>query len=147
MKKPIPYRLIISVIAGIVTTLILTAITHVIMNLLGKHPPLFKPMWNDTQVQFALFYHSVYAIAGAFVTAMIAKNQARRAVFILGTKELFMWVIGTVILYDHTPTWYNITKALLGIPLAWIGGRIYEMYKKKRALENAKNFSATEQRV
>ncbi|MES2566898.1 MAG: hypothetical protein V4565_08525 [Bacteroidota bacterium] len=144
MKKHIPYRLILSVIAGIITTLLLTATTHIVLNTIGKHPPLFKPMLDDRQVQFALFYHSIFAIAGAFVTAMIAKNQSRRAVFILGTKELFMWLVGTFILYDHSPTWYNITKALLGIPLALLGGKIYEFYKKRKSLDSAKNLRVTE---
>ncbi len=141
MKHPIPYRLIISVIVGIAVTMALTAFTHVVLNLIGKHPPLFKPMLDDRQVQFALFYHSIYAIIGAFVTAKVAKNQERRAVFILGTKELFMWIVGTFILYDHSPTWYNITKALLGIPLAMIGGRLYEYYKKRKSLSEAKHLT------
>jgi hypothetical protein len=118
--------------------MILTGITHIIMHSVGMSPPLFKPMVDDTEVQLALFYHSVYAIVGGFVTGLIAKSQARRAVFILGTKELIMWLIGTILLWHHAPAWYNITKALLGIPLAWIGGRIYEAYKKKKSLETAK---------
>lgn len=142
-KNTIPYRLILAVIAGIVTTLVLTGITHVIMNFLGWHPPLFKPMFDDQEVQLALFYHSVYAVAGAFVTALIAKKQARRAVFILGTKELLMWIIGTILLWNHAPVWYNITKALLGIPLAWIGGRLYETYKKKKSLATARTLPLT----
>lgn len=107
------------------------------------HPPLFKPMFDDQQVQLALIYHSLFAIAGGFVTALIAKNQARRAVFILGTKELFMWILGTILLWHHAPTWYNLTKALLGIPLAWMGGRLYEVYKKKKAMQNAKTLPLT----
>lgn len=138
MKNRIPYRLILSVIAGIATTMALTLFTDLILNLVGKHPPLFKPLLDDDQVQLSLLYHSLYAIVGAFVTAKIAKSQSRKAVLTLGTKELFMWVIGTFILYDHSPTWYNVTKALLGIPLAWIGGKLYEMYKKRKSLEEAR---------
>ncbi|MBC7694971.1 MAG: hypothetical protein H7141_05925 [Burkholderiales bacterium] len=143
MTHRIPYRLIVSIIAGIAATMFLTMLTHVILNLLGQHPLLFKPMLDDNQVQFTLFYHSIYAIIGAMVTAKIAKNQSRKAVLILGTKELFMWVVGAFILYDHSPTWYNITKALLGVPLAWIGGRLYEHYKKRRSLVQAKRFATT----
>ncbi len=143
MTHRIPFRLIVSVIAGIATTMILMMITNFILNIFGEHPPLFKPMLDDGQVQFDLVYHSIYAIIGAFVTAKIAKNQSRKAVLILGTKELFMWVIGMFLLYDYAPTWYNVTKALLGVPLAWIGGRLYEYYKKRRSLVLAKRFSAT----
>jgi hypothetical protein len=143
MKHVIPYRLILSIIAGIATTMLLTIITDEVLNLLGKHPPLFKPILDDSLVQLVLVYHSLYAIIGAFVTAKIAKNQSRTAVLILGTKELFMWLVGMFILYDHSPTWYNVTKALLGIPLAFIGGRLYEYYRKRRSLELAKHLSTT----
>lgn len=142
MKHPIPYRLILSVIAGIAATMFLTMLTHIILNLLGQHPPIFKPMLDDNQVQFDLVYHSIYAIIGAMVTAKIAKNQSRKAVLVLGTKELFMWVVGAFILYDQSPTWYSVTKALLGIPLAWLGGRLYEYYRKRKLLVQARRFSA-----
>ncbi|MDF2449931.1 MAG: hypothetical protein K0R26_2435 [Bacteroidota bacterium] len=138
MKKNIPYRLIFAVVAGIATTMILTGITNIVMHSIGLHPALFQPMYDDTEAQLALFYHSLYAIFGGFITALIAKNKARRAVFILGTKELIMWGIGAILLWQHAPAWYTITKALLGIPLAWIGGILYETYKKRKSLLSAR---------
>ena len=118
--------------AGIITAMLLSTVTHEILHLCGVFPPLRRPMFDTQLVIIALIYHSLYAIAGAFVTAKFAQNKARKAVFILGTKEAFMWILGTLLLWKHSPPWYNITKALLGIPLAILGGKIYSHFNNKR---------------
>ena len=66
---------------------------------------------SPTLVLVALAYHSFYAVIPAYITAYIARDKARKAVIILGTKEAIMWVLGTLLLWHHTPPWYNITKA------------------------------------
>ncbi len=132
----IPIRLIVSVIAGLATSFILSTVTHEVLHLLGIFPKPFKPMFDKQLLLISLLYHSIFATTGAFVTAMVAKEKANKAVFILGSKEAIMWLIGTILLWHHAPPWFNIAKATLGIPLAWIGGRLYRVYKNKRkALE------------
>jgi hypothetical protein len=133
----IPYRLILSVMAGIAIAAVFSVLTHLLLYAAGMAPPLFKPMFDKNDLIISLIYHSVYAIAGAFVTAWIARKQARKAVFILGSKEAIMWVVGMVLLWHHSPPWFNITKAVLGPPLAWFGGKLYQLYKKKHDPANA----------
>ena len=128
----IPVRLIISVIAGIMLAMILSFLTHELLFLIGIFPQIGKPMFDNQLVIIELVYHSLYAVAGGYLTAKIAEKKARRAVFILGTKEAIMWLLGTLLLWNHSPAWYNLTKALLGVPLAMLGGFIYEKIKKRR---------------
>lgn len=132
LLRKLPIRLILSVVAGIATATVLTLLTHLILYAFGVFPHPFEPMFDTPFVLSDLIYHSVFAIAGAFVTAMVAKDQARKAVFILGSKEAIMWLIGLVLLWHHAPPWVNITKAVLGPPLAWFGGKLYAMYKLKK---------------
>ncbi|MDF2438954.1 MAG: hypothetical protein K0Q95_3330 [Bacteroidota bacterium] len=129
----IPYRLILSVVAGIATAAILTVLTHFILYLFGVLPKPLSPMFDTEHVMADLIYHSVFAIAGAYVTAWLAREQAKKAVFILGTKEAIMWGVGIILLWNHAPFWVNLTKAVLGPPLAWFGGWLYRMYKTRRA--------------
>jgi hypothetical protein len=135
-KHKFPFRLILSIVAGIVTAFSFSLMTHLILYVFGIFPPLFKPMFETKYVIAALAYHSLFAIAGAFVTAMIAKEQARKAIFILGAKEAVMWLIGILLLWHHVPSWANITKAILGPPLAWVGGKLYQQYKAKKDPKN-----------
>lgn len=125
-------RLILSVVAGIATATALTLLTHLILYAFGVFPHPFEPMFDTPYVIGDLAYHSVFALAGAFVTAMIAKEQARKAVFILGSKEAIMWVVGMILLWHHAPPWVNITKAVLGPPIAWAGGKFYAMYSYRK---------------
>jgi hypothetical protein len=121
-RSKIPYRLIIAVVAGIATGLILSGLTHLILHALGIFPPLGKPMFEVRLALISLGYHSVYAVIGAYITSLIAREKARKAVYILGTKEAIMWVLGSILLWNHSPLWLNIIQAVMGPPLALIGG-------------------------
>ncbi|PBQ34279.1 hypothetical protein CNR22_21720 [Sphingobacteriaceae bacterium] len=129
-------RLILAVIAGIITAMLLSGLTHELLYLLFDYPAPLKPMFEAGPLWIALFYHSIYAVIGAMITARIAKERAKKAVFILGTKEAIMWLLGTILLWKHAAPWYNITKAILGIPLALLGGWIYSYFQRKRNLPN-----------
>ena len=130
-------RLVLAVIAGIITAMILSGVTHELLYLLTDYPAPLKPMFEPGPLWIALAYHSFYAVLGAIVTAKIAKDRARKAVFILGTKEAIMWLLGTILLWKHAAPWYNITKAILGIPLAMLGGWIYSYFQQKRNTSNS----------
>ncbi len=131
--KQIPFRLIFSVAAGVATVAVLSVITHEVLHLLGVFPPAFKPMFNTRVLWIALTYHSLYTIIGAYVTAIVAREKARKAVMILGTKGAVIWLLGTLLLWKHSPAWFNISKALTEIPLSLLGGWFYHYYKRKKA--------------
>jgi uncharacterized membrane protein YfcA len=135
----IPVQLILSVVAGIATAMILSIATHLLLHLFDVFPPISEPMHETNLVIIELIYHSIYAVIGAVITAKLAEDKARRAIFILGTKEAIMWLLGTLLLWHHNPPWYNITKALLGMPLAYLGGAIYLRYKKKKEKKEKKS--------
>ena len=124
-------RLLVSVVIGIGTGMALTLLTHEILHLCGVFPPLSEPMFDTKLVTIDLIYHSIYAVMAAIVTARVAQEKANKAVFALGTKEAIMWIIGMILLWKHNPAWYNLTKALLGIPLALLGGWIFRKFLKK----------------
>jgi hypothetical protein len=128
----LPLRLILSVIAGIVISKVLAVLAHLILHATGDFPGLTDPMFDKLDLVASLYFHSVFAIAGAYFTAMLAKEHAKKAIFILGTKEAVLWLIGIAVLWDHSPAWFNISKAVLGPSLAWFGGKLYELYKEKR---------------
>ncbi|HEY0030295.1 MAG TPA: hypothetical protein VGC65_06015 [Bacteroidia bacterium] len=129
IKSKIPYRLILAVMAGIAVSKALAVLAHWALQVAGVFPPLHEPMFETRLVIISLVLHSVFAIISAIITAMIAREQANKAVFILGTKEAIFWLVGVALLWNHAPFWVNITKAVLGPPLAWIGGKIYKLYK------------------
>ena len=132
-KFKIPYRLIISVLTGIVISKLLSVASHIVFHATGDFPGLTDPMFETRDLIASLYFHSVFAIVGAYFTAMIAKEEAKKAIFILGTKEVVFWLIGLIVLWNHAPFWFNVSKAVVGPPLAWFGGWIYQYCKEKKA--------------
>lgn len=130
--KKLPIRLIISVAVGIAIGMVLSVITHEILYLAGVFPALGKEMFETKPFIISLIYHSIYALIAAIFTANIAREKAKKAAFILGSKEAIMWLLGTFLLWHHAAPWYNISKAVLGIPIAVLGGNIYRWYKKRK---------------
>jgi hypothetical protein len=128
--RKLPIRFILSIAAGIATTLVLSVATREILYLLDIFPKIGEPEFETDLLLIALAYHSFYAVIGAIVTAHFARERARRAAFILGTKEVIMWILGMVLLWKHAAPWYNLSKAALGIPLAMLGWKLYDLYKK-----------------
>jgi len=128
IPKGITVRFILAVIAGLATSMALSVTTRFILYQCGLFPAPFKPLFETRLVIVALVYHSLFAMSGAFVTAHVARNRARKAVIFLGSKEAIMWLLGTIFLWKHAPVWYTITKALIGIPVALTGGFFYQLY-------------------
>lgn len=141
IPKGITVRFILAVIAGLATSMALSMTTRFILYLCGLFPAPFKPLFETRLVIVALVYHSIFAMTGAFVTAHVARDRARKAVIFLGSKEAIMWLLGTIFLWKHAPVWYTITKAIIGIPIALAGGMLYKLYVTKTHKEVLKDTS------
>lgn len=131
IPKGITVRFILSVVAGLATSMALSMATRFILYLCDVFPAPFKPLFDTPLVIIALVYHSIFAMTGAFITAHVARDRARKAVIFLGSKEAIMWLLGTIFLWKHAPVWYTITKAVIGIPVALLGGFLHKLYVTK----------------
>lgn len=120
-----PWRLITAVVTGIVVAKALSAVAHWVLQAAGVFPPLPEPMFHHKPVLISLMLHSVFTVISAYITAVIAREKAMKAVYILGAKEAIFWLVSIALLWNHSPAWNNIVKAVLGPPLAWLGGIIY----------------------
>src|SRR5689334_11504977 len=91
-------RLLLAVGAGIAVAKILPLAVHEVLHKLGIFPDLTDAMFDPDLLITALIVHSISAIFGAIVTAWLARDQAKRAAFILGSKEAIVWLIGIILL-------------------------------------------------
>jgi hypothetical protein len=128
----IPIRLTFAVVAGIIISKLSMLYIHLMLHWSGLLPPLGTRIFDTKLLLLILVFHSLVAILSAYITAMLARSKARKAVFILGTKEAVLWLIGIVLLWKHSAPWFNLTKAIMGIPLALAGGKIYQWHVNKQ---------------
>lgn len=120
-------RLILSIMAGLLTTAVLSTATDHFFHKTGIYPPYGQPFFDTNLVLLAFTYRALFAIFGAYLTAMLAKDQAKKAVLFLGAIGATLWLIGAIAMWEYAPVWYNIGGVMLTIPFTLMGGTLYEL--------------------
>jgi hypothetical protein len=119
-------RIILSIIAGFfVTALLSTAVDHV-FHVTGIYPPYGVPFFDTGLLLLAFSYRAVFAVFGSYLTALLAKDQAMKAVLILGSIGSVIWLAGAIVMWEYASPWYNILGILTGVPLSLMGGKLYQ---------------------
>lgn len=124
-------RLVLSIVAGLLTNIILSSAVDHIFHTAGVYPPYGQPMFDTGLILLAFVYRALFVIVGAYITAAIAKDKATKAVLILGIIGSVLWLAGAIAFWNYAPAWYNIAGIILGIPFTLTGGKLYELRKQK----------------
>ena len=94
-------------------------------------PPYGEPFFDTGLVLLASAYRAVFQVSGAYLAAMIARDKAKKAVWIIGILGTLLWLGGTFLKPQAGPIWYGILGAALSLPTTLTGGRLYELRAKK----------------
>ena len=65
-----------------------------------------------------------------YVTEIIAREQAMKAVLIMGVIGSLIWLAGAIAMWEFAYPWYNILGVLTGVPFSILGGRLYLRRKR-----------------
>ncbi|MFA6469327.1 MAG: hypothetical protein WCW35_10555 [Bacteroidota bacterium] len=119
-------RLILAIVAAILINGILaTAIDHV-FHTTGIYPPYGEPMHEFPMLLLAYSYRALITIFAAYITAMIAKEKAKTAIYFTGILGTLLWLAGSIAMWDAAAAWYNIIGILTALPLAITGWKLFE---------------------
>ena len=124
-------KIILPVLAGIAFNFITSTGVDFLLHALGYFPPYGQPMFETDKVLLAFAYRSFFTIISAYVTAVIANENAKKAVWIIGIIGSLLWLAGAITLWDFAPAYYNIAGVLTGIPLALTGLAFYNRKTNK----------------
>lgn len=120
-------RSILAIVVGFVVIGVLAfgtdALVHAMM------PGAFDAALRTDNVPIlvgTIVYVTIYAIAGSYLTALLAPSRPMRHAMILGVLGLLFNIAGTYAGWAKAPAWYHITALLLVLPSAWIGGWLRE---------------------
>jgi hypothetical protein len=83
-------------------------------------------MHDSGLLLMAFTYRAIFAIAGAYITALIARESAMKAVWILGIIGSLLWLAGSIAMWEFAVPWYNILGVLTGVPFSLLGGKLYQ---------------------
>ncbi len=120
-------RRILSVLAGFVVIVILSVVTDTVLESTGVFPPPDRGLFDTGLLLIALTYRAVYSVIGCYVTARLAPDRPMAHALALGLLGVVVSAIGTFAARDLGPAWYGIALVVLALPLAWLGGRLFEL--------------------
>ena len=119
-------RLILSILAGFLASGILASAVDHVFHTTGVYPPYGEPNYNNSSMLLAFSYRVLFGVFGAYITSALAREQAHKAVLILGAIGSVLWLAGAIAMWNYAPAWYNIIGVITGIPITLIGKRMYE---------------------
>ena len=119
------FKSIGAVLAGFFTVFVLSVVTDIILEKLGVLPPPEQGLFITWILVLALFYRTIYTVAGGYVTATLAPGRPMRHAAILGVIGTIAGTIGVFVGWNLSQHWYPIALAVLGFPSVWLGGKLY----------------------
>ena len=120
-------RSIWAVVAGFLFIVVLSLGADKIIQTMS--PNLFNANGGTTNLVILCLmtvYVAVFAIVGCYLAARLAPSHPMRHALSLGALGLIFSLIGTWMMWDKAPAWYNILNLVLVMPYAWFGGRLRE---------------------
>jgi len=123
-----------AVVAGFLVVVIFSIFTDTILESSGFFPrPDQGGLYDTGKLLFALFYRTLYTVAGGYATAMLAPDKKMKHVWILAILGQIGGILGVVGSWGKGlgPEWYPIALAVLAIPSVYLGGKL--LLKRKAA--------------
>jgi hypothetical protein len=117
-----------AVLAGLIFIVITHTATDAVLQGAGVLPKdnLFV---GTGLILIVIGYRAVLSFIGCYLTAKLAPHSPMKHAFVLGLIGLTLGSIGAIVAADLGPGWYAWTLAVIALPIAWLGGKLYELRK------------------
>jgi hypothetical protein len=116
-----------AVIAGAAISILLEVGTDALMHATGIFPKGEGSM-SDSLFALATVYRTIFGVLGAYITARLAPNRPMMHALILGALGTVAAAAGAIAMWDKMPVigpkWYALVLIVLGLPTAWLGGKL-----------------------
>ncbi|TGG91699.1 hypothetical protein E4656_14990 [Natronospirillum operosum] len=126
-------RSIGAVVGGLLVTAIPATLIDILLESTGVFPPPDQGLHVTWMIVVALFYRTLFMVAGAYLTALIARQKPMLHCLILGTIGMLITLIGMSVMIDRAPLWFPVTLMLLIYPSVWLGGVLADRRRKANA--------------
>ena len=117
-----------AVVAGLVFIVITHTGTDAILKAIGVLPK--GHLYVSTGlILVVIFYRAVFSLAGCYLTAKLAPQNPMKHSLILGTIGVVLSAVGAIATANMNlgPAWYAWSLAVISLPIAWLGGKLYEL--------------------
>jgi hypothetical protein len=120
-------RSIGAVLVGLLVVVVLSVGTDVVLHSARVFPPWGQPT-SDALLLLATAYRTLYSIAGAYLTALLAPDRPMGHALMLGAVGLVLASVGALATWNKGPAfgphWYPLALVALAVPQCWLGGKL-----------------------
>lgn len=113
-----------AILAGVLTIVVLSILTDTVLEHIGFFPPPTKGLFDQKLLFIALFYRTIFAFLGGFVTARLAPSKPMRLVIILLVIGTVMGILGVIGGWNLSQHWYPISLVFTSFAGVLIGGKV-----------------------
>jgi MFS-type transporter involved in bile tolerance (Atg22 family) len=74
-------------------------------------------------------YRAVLSLIGCYITAFLAPKSPMKHALVLGIVGVLLSTVGAIATANMNlgPSWYAWTLVAMSLPIAWLGGKLYEL--------------------
>ncbi len=113
-----------AVVAGVLVIVILSVATDALLEKVGFFPPPDKGLFATNLLAIALFYRTIFAFIGGYVTARLAPVNPLKHVKILLAIGTVMGILGVIGGWNLSAHWYPISLVITSGIAVWFGGKL-----------------------
>ena len=123
-----------SVFGGLIFIFITHTGTDAILESLGILP-LGNLFVGAGLILVVIGYRAVFSLLGCYLTAMLAPQKPMKHAMVLGVIGFVLSTVGAIVNANMKlgPDWYAWTLAAIALPMAWLGGRLYQILNSSRS--------------
>lgn len=122
-----------AVLVGFFVIVVLSVGTDAVLKIAGVLP--YDHLFVSTGLIIAvLVYRAFFSLIGCYIAARLAPKNPMKHALALGVLGFVISAIGAVVARDLGPEWYAWTLAVIALPIAWLGGRLYELHSDRREI-------------
>ncbi len=80
-------------------------------------------------ILFVLAYRAVFSVIGCYIAARLAPSGPMKHALALGLIGVLLSAAGAIATANMNlgPAWYAWTLVIISLPVAWLGGKLYEL--------------------
>ena len=78
-------------------------------------------------------YRAVLSLIGCYLTALLAPYSPMKHALVLGILGVLLSTAGAIVTANMNlgPSWYAWTLVAISLPIAWLGGKLYELRSRQ----------------
>jgi hypothetical protein len=87
-------------------------------------------LWVGTGlILMVIGYRAVLSLIGCYITARLAPHSPMKHALALGILGVVLSTVGAIVnaKLNLGPSWYTWTLVVIALPIAWLGGKLYEL--------------------